>query len=44
MAIAEGQTAPDFSLPDGEGRTVALKDFRGRHVVVYFYPKDNTSG
>jgi thioredoxin-dependent peroxiredoxin len=43
-AIAEGRKAPDFSLVDGAGKRVALGDFRGRHVVVYFYPKDDTPG
>jgi peroxiredoxin Q/BCP len=44
MAIAEGKTAPAFMLPDANGKKVALKDFRGKHVILYFYPKDNTSG
>jgi len=44
MAIQEGKTAPAFSLSDTNGNKVALKDFRGKHVVLYFYPKDNTSG
>ena len=44
MTIHEGKAAPAFSLPDAQGNNVALKDFRGKHVVVYFYPKDNTSG
>ena len=39
-----GQTAPDFSLPSAEGSTVNLKDFKGKWVVLYFYPKDFTSG
>ncbi len=39
-----GMMAPDFCLYDGEGREVRLSDFRGRRVVVYFYPKDNTPG
>src|SRR2546423_2408916 len=39
-----GQTAPDFSLPTGDGATVSLKDFKGKWVVLYFYPKDFTSG
>ena len=42
--LSEGDKAPDFDLPtDGGGRT-RLKDFRGRKVVVYFYPADDTSG
>ena len=36
--------APDFSLPDKDGKTVRLSDFQGRKVVLYFYPKDNTPG
>ena len=41
---AVGDLAPDFELPDERGQTVRLADFRGRRVVLYFYPKDNTSG
>ena len=44
MSIQEGKAAPAFMLPDAEGKKIALKDFRGKNVVVYFYPKDNTSG
>ena len=39
-----GMKAPDFSLPDKDGNTVRLSDFRGKKVVLYFYPKDNTPG
>jgi thioredoxin-dependent peroxiredoxin len=39
-----GQTAPDFSLPSQEGGPVSLKQFHGKWVVLYFYPKDMTSG
>ena len=39
-----GDTAPDFSLPDQHGAERRLSDFRGKKVVLYFYPKDNTSG
>jgi len=39
-----GAEAPDFCLPDEWGREVCLKDFRGRWVVLYFYPRDNTPG
>lgn len=42
--IKEGDRAPDFTLPADDGSTVSLKKLRGRKVVVYFYPKDNTSG
>lgn len=41
---AEGAKAPEFSLPSQEGKTVNLKDYRGQWVVLYFYPKDMTSG
>ncbi len=36
--------APEFSLPSSEGTELSLKDFRGKKVVLYFYPKDDTSG
>jgi peroxiredoxin Q/BCP len=39
-----GQAAPDFSLTTGDGSQVSLKDYRGKWVVLYFYPKDFTSG
>ena len=39
-----GETAPEFSLPSGDGSTVSLKDYKGKWVVLYFYPKDFTSG
>jgi thioredoxin-dependent peroxiredoxin len=39
-----GQQAPDFQLPSQDGSQVGLKDFRGKWVVLYFYPKDNTPG
>lgn len=42
--IEAGDTAPDFELPDQDGRPVRLKDFRGQRVVVYFYPKADTPG
>ena len=42
--LTVGSKAPDFTLTDREGRTVSLSDFRGKKVVVYFYPKDNTPG
>lgn len=41
---AEGSNAPDFVLPSQEGSTVSLKDYRGKWVVLYFYPKDQTPG
>jgi thioredoxin-dependent peroxiredoxin len=42
--IEEGDAAPDFELPDQDGRPVRLKDFRGQRVVVYFYPRADTPG
>lgn len=42
--IEEGQTAPDFTLPADNGNDVKLSDFRGKPVVLYFYPKDATPG
>ena len=42
--IEEGQQAPDFSLKDQSGKTVNLSDFKGKAVVLYFYPKDDTPG
>jgi Peroxiredoxin len=51
MAAAEtqqqpevGKPAPDFSLTTGDGSQVSLKEYRGKWVVLYFYPKDFTSG
>jgi len=42
--IEKGSTAPDFTLPDDRGQLVSLSDLRGRKVVLYFYPKDDTPG
>ena len=39
-----GSVAPAFTLPDKEGKLVSLKDFAGKKVVLYFYPKDSTPG
>ena len=39
-----GTKAPDFTLPDQNGQMHSLKDYRGQKVVLYFYPRDNTSG
>jgi peroxiredoxin Q/BCP len=44
MAIEEGKTAPPFTLTDAEGKKVSLKDFAGKNVILYFYPKDDTPG
>jgi len=42
--LEPGDQAPLFTLPDQDGSAVALEDFSGRHVVVYFYPADDTPG
>ena len=39
-----GQTAPDFTLPSQDGSNISLDSFRGKWVVLYFYPKDMTTG
>jgi peroxiredoxin Q/BCP len=44
VSIEEGKLAPAFTLKDADGKSVALKDFEGKNVVVYFYPKDDTPG
>ncbi|HEY4683396.1 MAG TPA: thioredoxin-dependent thiol peroxidase [Candidatus Acidoferrales bacterium] len=43
-ALKEGDRAPDFSLLADDGQTISLGAFRGKHVVLYFYPKDMTPG
>jgi peroxiredoxin Q/BCP len=42
--MKEGEKAPDFSLQNQDGKTVSLKDYKGKWLVLYFYPKDNTPG
>ena len=42
--VDEGKKAPAFSLEDQQGKTHRLKDYTGRHVVLFFYPKDDTPG
>jgi len=44
MAIQAGKAAPAFTLTDAEGKKVSLKDFAGKNVILYFYPKDDTPG
>ncbi|MEN1970183.1 thioredoxin-dependent thiol peroxidase [Lentibacillus sp. N15] len=44
MTVEIGSSAPDFTLPNQNGGQVSLKDFRGKYVVLYFYPKDMTPG
>jgi thioredoxin-dependent peroxiredoxin len=44
MKLKEGMKAPDFKILASNGEVVALKDFKGKRVVLYFYPKDDTPG
>lgn len=44
MKLEKGQKAPDFSGTDQNGNTIRLSDYRGKKVVLYFYPKDDTPG
>lgn len=44
MTVQDGDTAPDFTLPDDSGGQISLSDFRGRKLVLYFYPRDDTPG
>lgn len=43
-APSAGEVAPDFTLPAADGSQVSLKDYRGKWIVLYFYPKDQTPG
>ncbi len=42
--VQEGDPAPGFSLPDADGNAVSLASLKGRHAIIYFYPKDDTTG
>lgn len=44
QTVATGAAAPSFELPSDSGKAVSLDDFKGRKLVLYFYPKDDTSG
>jgi thioredoxin-dependent peroxiredoxin len=44
LKVHEGDPAPDFALQSDEGSKVTLSSLRGKNVVLFFYPKDNTSG
>ena len=44
MPVEEGKNAPLFMLENQDGEKIALKDYRGKNVIVYFYPKDDTPG
>ena len=44
MSVEEGDKAPDFTVATDGGGTISLKDFKGRKIVLYFYPKDSTPG
>jgi thioredoxin-dependent peroxiredoxin len=42
--LKEGDKAPDFRVPSDEGKEISLADFRGKNVILYFFPKANTPG
>ncbi|MFV8828128.1 thioredoxin-dependent thiol peroxidase [Alkalihalobacterium sp. APHAB7] len=44
MTVEIGQTAPEFNLPANNGENVSLTDYKGKNIVLYFYPKDMTPG
>jgi len=44
MKIKLGQIAPDFTLPEQDGKEHSLSDYKGEWVLLYFYPKDDTMG
>lgn len=44
MTVEAGKQAPDFTLPNQDGEQISLSDFKGKYVVLYFYPKDMTPG
>jgi thioredoxin-dependent peroxiredoxin len=44
LNLKEGDPAPDFTAPASNGATVSLSDFQGKHVVLFFYPRDDTPG
>ena len=44
MYLSVGEKAPDFNLPDENGQNHTLKEYAGKHVLLYFYPKDDTPG
>lgn len=44
VILAAGDMAPEFELENSDGVSISLRDFRGKNVVLYFYPKDNTPG
>jgi thioredoxin-dependent peroxiredoxin len=44
IVLKAGDKAPDFSVPDQDGNLVSLKDYKGKNIILYFYPKDDTTG
>jgi peroxiredoxin Q/BCP len=44
MSLTPGELAPEFILPDADGHLVSLSHFRGKRVILFFYPRDNTPG
>jgi len=44
LTLKEGEKAPDFTAKDQNGKTISLSDYKGKNVILYFYPKDDTPG
>ena len=44
MSLQKGDKAPEFTLPNSEGESVSLSDFKGKQIVLWFFPKANTPG
>jgi len=44
MLLKQGDKAPDFTLPDADGKMISLSDFKGKKVILWFFPKASTPG